>query len=87
MVENKLDTVIRKIRKQYPEFPDTTFHCLQHLFATRCIEAGMPFNVLQKILGHSRLAQTMDLYAHVLSNIKVNEMKKVEGVLASRRGV
>ena len=85
MVKNKLDTVVRKIRKQYPDFPATTFHTLRHLFATRCVEAGMPFNVLQKILGHSKLAQTMDLYAHVLTDIKVSEMKKIENVLCPQR--
>ncbi len=33
--------------------------------------------VMQEILGHSTLAMTMDLYAHVLPDTKANEMKKI----------
>ena len=32
---------------------------------------------LQKILGHSSLAMTADLYAHVLPSTKQQEMKQV----------
>lgn len=32
---------------------------------------------MQTILGHSTLAMTMDLYSHVLSDIKVMEMQKI----------
>ena len=34
-------------------------HQLRHTYATRCIEAGMPAVVLQKILGHSRVEITL----------------------------
>jgi integrase len=33
--------------------------------------------VLKTILGHATLAMTMDLYSHVLPDIKAEEMKKV----------
>lgn len=51
---------------------------LRHTFATRCIENGMQPKVLQKIMGHSTLAVTMDLYVHVTDELRVQEMKKMD---------
>lgn len=44
-----------------------------------CIEEGMKPQVLKKILGHSSLAMTMDLYSHVLPDVKAEEMDKISG--------
>lgn len=55
-----------------------SMHTLRHTFATRCIEAGMNPKTLQKILGHSTIAMTMDLYVHVTEEQKELEMKKFE---------
>lgn len=40
------------------------FHDLRHTFATRARRAGMPLEVLQKVLGHSTIDLTMR-YSHV----------------------
>lgn len=53
-------------------------HVFRHTFATRCIEAGMRPKTLQKILGHSTIHITMNLYVHVLEEEKVKEMEKFE---------
>lgn len=52
-------------------------HALRDTFATRAIEAGMNPQTLKTILGHSSLAMTMDLYAHVLPDTKREEMEKI----------
>lgn len=52
-------------------------HAFRDTFATRCIEQGMNPQTLKTILGHSSLAMTMDLYAHVLPNTKAEEMSKI----------
>lgn len=52
-------------------------HAFRDTFATRCIEQGMNPQTLKTILGHSSLAMTMDLYAHVLPNTKAEEMEKI----------
>lgn len=55
-------------------------HVFRHTFATRCIEKGMSPQVLKTILGHSKLAMTMDLYSHVLPDTKAEEMQKIAGL-------
>ena len=43
-------------------------HMLRHTFATRCIEAGMPANVLSKIMGHADIRTTLEVYCDVFAN-------------------
>ena len=40
--------------------------------------------VLKVILGHAKLAITMDLYAHVLPDTKVKEMQKISGLFPAK---
>lgn len=72
---------------EFIEFMPMTMHTLRHTFATRSIEAGMKPNVLQKILGHSSITITMDLYVHTLCEEKVKEMCKIEEKMAMNNGV
>ena len=55
-----------------------SIHGLRHSFATRCIERGMIPKTLQKILGHSSLNITMDLYVHITDDILEKEMLEME---------
>jgi len=73
----QVNKIVDAINADGYSFLHITPHYWRHSFATRCIENGMQPNVLQKILGHSTLSQTMDLYAHVLPNTKEQEMQKI----------
>lgn len=75
-----INRAVEKINREGIEFEHVHPHTLRHTFATRCIENGMPPQVLKTILGHSSLAMTMDLYAHVLPDTKAEEMKKIAGL-------
>lgn len=44
---------------------EISMHDLRHTYATCCLERGMPYKSLQKLLGHSSLKVTMDTYVHV----------------------
>ncbi len=45
-------------------------HSLRHTYATRCIESGMPAKVLQKIMGHSDINITLDIYCSVFEKFR-----------------
>lgn len=56
-------------------------HILRHTFATRCIEAGMIPKTLQRILGHSNIGITMNLYVDATEDEKSKEMDLVAEAL------
>lgn len=61
--------------------PRFSMHVLRHTFATRCIEGGMKPKTLQKILGHSNIGITMNLYAHITEDEKHREIDLVADAL------
>lgn len=66
------------INNEGVKFEKITPHTFRHTFATRAIENGMNPKVLQKILGHSTLQMTMDLYCHVTDDSLFAEIRKME---------
>lgn len=73
-----INNVLKRLRQQGIEIERFTHHAFRDTFATRYIEEGGNMQTLQKILGHSSLAMTADLYTHVLPNTKQQEMKQIE---------
>jgi integrase len=51
---------------------EARLYTLRHTFATLWIESNEPVKVLQEILGHSRIDQTMNTYAHVMPHIQAD---------------
>lgn len=60
---------VREIRDFHP-------HTLRHTFATRCFENKMEPKVVQKLMGHSNISITLNIYTHVLENKMDEEIKK-----------
>ena len=58
-----------------------SMHVLRHTFSTRCIEGGMMPKTLQKILGHSNIGITMNLYVHITEEEKLKEINLVAEAL------
>lgn len=56
---------------------DVTSHSLRHTFGTRCIEAGMRAVALQKLMGHSNVSVTLNVYTDVFNKYKESELEKV----------
>lgn len=77
-VQGEIDRTIKRLHEAGYEFERITSHVFRHTFATRAIEAGMQPQVLKTILGHSSLAMTMDLYSHVMEDVKADEMERIE---------
>ena len=67
------DTALFKICEK-AEIDKFSMHVLRHTFATRCIEGGMIPKTLQKILGHSNIGITMNLYVDITEEQKQKEI-------------
>ena len=52
-------------------------HSLRHTYATRAIEAGVTPVVLQKLMGHTDVAITLNTYTSVFDKYKETELEKV----------
>jgi site-specific recombinase XerD len=55
---------------------DARLHDLRHSCATYLLKSGVPLEVVQKILGHSRISTTM-IYTPVMDEVMKREMKKL----------
>ncbi len=58
-----------------------SMHVLRHTFGTRCFEGGMKPKTIQKIMGHSNIGITMNLYVHVTEDEKLREIDLVADTL------
>lgn len=56
-------------------------HALRHTFATRAIESGMDVRTLSEILGHTKVALTLQLYAHSSIETKIQAMQGMDAFL------
>ena len=55
-------------------------HSLRHTHATLLLENGANIKDIQKRLGHSKLATTMDTYSHVTDKMKNNTVNIFEKI-------
>lgn len=75
-----IDAVLKKLNKDGTnevKITHFTSHAFRDTFATRCIEQGMEANTLKTLLGHTKIAMTMDLYAQVLKDTKIEALKEI----------
>ena len=63
---------------------DVHTHMLRHTFATRCIEAGVPIHVLQKVLGHAKIQTTIDTYGDIYDYFRQKEMSKYDEYMTNQ---
>ena len=76
---NVIEIELAKEEKREPKiFEPFTCHTLRHTYATRCYENGVDQQVVQKLLGHSTLAMTTDLYTHVSEEKKKDEVAELK---------
>ena len=55
-----------------------TIHGLRDTFCTRAIESGVDPKTLQELMGHRDISVTLNIYAHVMDETKVEAMKKID---------
>ena len=64
-IQRQLRTIIRRLRKHDPSFPDATPHVLRHTFCTNLFRLGVNPKAIQKIMGHTNISTTLDVYTHM----------------------
>lgn len=60
---------------------NVSFHKMRHTAATEMLEAGIPIEIVQKILGHTGIATTK-IYAHIMRSYLKKEIEKYGQYLA-----
>jgi integrase len=62
------EVVTDRWRRQWPglTLPFVRLHDTRHSHASLLLQAGVPIKVVSERLGHSKVAMTLDVYAHVL---------------------
>lgn len=80
-INRAIAAIIEKMNKKGYNIGMFSAHALRDTFATRFIEQGGKVHTLKTILGHSSIAVTMDIYAHVLPNTRKSEMNKVHIII------
>jgi integrase len=58
-------------------------HTLRHSAATTMLEAGVPIHIVSRILGHSKINITVDIYGHVSDEGAANAMQLLNKKLNS----
>jgi integrase len=58
--------------------PQIRFHDLRHTFATLLLSRGTHPKVVQEMLGHANISQTMDTYSHVLPDMQKGAVGEIE---------
>lgn len=65
-----------KIKEIYSKTSTYNQHMLRHTYATRCIEAGISAEVLQKLLGHKDIQTTINTYTTIFDKFKKEQTDK-----------
>ena len=61
--------------------PNRRFHDLRHTCASLLIEHGVNPRVVMEILGHSQIAVTMNIYAHVFPSVQADAVAGIADML------
>lgn len=77
-VNKSITTCLKALEAKGIYIEHFTAHAFRDTFATRYIEQGGNMQTLKTILGHSSISLTMDLYSHVLPDIKQKEMDSIK---------
>ena len=67
-----------------PDGRPQRFHDLRHAYATLLIEQGEELGVFSKILGHSDIGTTADVYAHLTESMTQRAADRIDVVRRRR---
>jgi integrase len=65
----RVTRLFQRIRCEGEPLPELTFHGLRHCAASLLLASGVDIAVVSKLLGHSSVSVTADIYAHMLKGV------------------
>ena len=65
------------------EIPRQRFHNLRHSAATLMLAQGVEAPAIMAVLGHSHISTTINLYAHVMPEVKRDAANRMEAMFAT----
>lgn len=77
---NLLRSYTRLLKKA--DIPYRKFHALRHTYATKLFEADIPLKTVQKLLGHSDISITANVYTHVIPKEKNKAAERINDLFA-----
>ena len=60
---------------------DASIHSIRHTYATRLFEKGVAAKTVSELLGHKNVSHTLDVYTHVLPDIKSDAVENLNYML------
>ena len=75
----------KRFKKKY-ELPNVKLHGLRHTAATLMLEQGINVVDLSRVLGHSRVETTYNIYLHQNKSAQREAAEKLEAVLFGNIG-
>ena len=82
MITNNANRILQSIAQKLGIYNIST-HSLRHTYGTRCIEAGMRPVALQRLMGHTDVAITLNTYTTIFNKYKEQELEKVNNYYIS----
>ena len=75
----EINSYLKRINKKYDIVEDSIHsHRLRHTFITRCVENGMNYEALQKVVGHTKGSSiTSQVYTTMSQEFIKKEMEKI----------
>jgi integrase len=62
----------------------TRFHALRHTAATLLLADGTPLFDVSRILGHSQIATTSDIYGHLVAEMTAGAAARMDALLKAK---
>jgi integrase len=62
--------------------PDIRFHDLRHTFASIALSKGANINAVSKMLGHSSVRITLDIYSHLMPGMQEAALNTLDGIFS-----
>jgi integrase/recombinase XerD len=81
--EQHINRELKTIAKSCGITKRITFHVARHSFATNFLICGGRVEVLQKLLAHSQIRETMD-YVHIVESISDQQINNLDDILTKK---